>query len=472
MEHECEYKERVAVLEKEVQRIGALEAELAQLKKALLGPKSEKLPRPVKSKPADPVKTQEKRAANRELRDEQMTEFREDVEVADKTCPSCGNDAEHIGEKTSVVVDYVPGHFIRRVVARETVACRCGDFVKTADTVTRALGQSKYGAGFIAHLCVAKVCDSIPVYRMEKQFKRMDCPMARSTMNNLVMKAGEELRIINERILSKVAEQPVVLADETSLPVVAAKKCKRGFIWNFSAETEHGLLVGYRFSANRSRQTPIDVLGASEGKLLVDGYAGYNAVTTPEGRERAACWAHPRRKFFDAIATAPIAEEAVKLIGDIYRVEHLALERGVSRTKDHLELRRTLGREAVFRLRDWLDANASQAPPKSPLGRAISHTLKIWDRLLVFLDDVDVPIDNNASERFLRPVAKGRDNWMFAGNENAAENIAALWAITTSCEANGKNPWEYIGDVLMRIGDHPVQDIDMLLPDRWTMLDV
>ena len=177
MEHECEYKERVAVLEKEVQRIGALEAELAQLKKSLLGPKSEKLPRPVKPKPADPAKTQEKRAANRELREEQMVEFREEVEVADKTCPSCGKDAERIGEKTSVVVDYVPGHFIRRVVARETVACSCGDFVKTADTTTRALGQSKYGAGFIAHLCVSKVCDSIPVYRMEKQFKRLNCPI-------------------------------------------------------------------------------------------------------------------------------------------------------------------------------------------------------------------------------------------------------------------------------------------------------
>ena len=480
MDHDCEYKERVAFLEEELaktqsvlqSKVAKFEAELAQLKKSLLGPKSEKMPRPIEQKPADPAVTKAKRAANKKARDAHVIVNKEEVLVADRSCPSCGDDVKSVGQKTSSIYEYVPAQFLKRVIERETVKCKSCDFITTADAPKRVLNQSKYGAGFAAHLCVNKVLDSIPVYRMEKQFKRMGVPMARSTMNELVMRSGKSLRLLGETILTEVAKQPIVLADETSLPVMKSKKCKRGFIWNFNAETEHGKLVGYRFSPDRSRQTPVDVLGSSKGVLLVDGYAGYNAVTTPEGRERAACLAHPRRKFFDAIQTSPVAEVAVRLIGDVYRVEHEALEKGIVRSEEHAELRRTKGRAAMNKFREWLDENASTAPPKSPLGRAINHTLKIWDRLCVFLDDVNVPIDNNASERYLRPVAKGRDNWMFAGNDEAAKNIATLWSLTTSCELNGINPWEYLTDVLLRVDEHPASRIEELLPDRWVPVDV
>ena len=459
--------------------------ELAQLKKAVLGPTSERMPSPAdelnKGKKADPRKTRARRQAKAKEREESCVEEEEASLVPDdqRTCPACGNDAETISrEKTSVVVDYVTGYFRRRVIHRETVACSCGDYIQTAPPPPRVLGQSKYGSTFIAHLVVSKLLDSIPIYRLEKRFKRLGIPMPRSTMNDLVQRTGFELLILYRRCLELIAAQSVVLADETSLPVQAKKKCKRGFVWTFQARMQLGgdddddrVLIAHRYSRDRSGRTPTEILGGTTGVLVVDGYTGYNRVTDVEGRTRAACLAHVRRKFFDARDSAPAAaDEALALILDVYRVEHDAMERGVVRTNEHAELRRTQGRAAMDRFHAWLQANEDQYPPRSPIGKAVHHALKSWDRLGVFLDDVDVPVDNNASERALRPVAKGRDNWLFAGNDDAAERLMALMGLCASCEANGINPEDYLADVLERIGDHPVADLDELLPHRWAPL--
>ena len=470
-------------MEREREARQKLEAELAQFKKAVLGPKSERMPSPSESlrkgKAPDPEKTAAKRRANAKAREDACVEEHEHARVPDdeRTCPSCGNEAATISEdKTSTVTDYVRGYFRRRIVHRETVACRCGMYVQMAPPPPRVLGQSKYGAGFVAHLVVSKLLDSMPIYRLEKRFKRMGIPMPRSTMNNLVLKAGFELMPLHRRNLELIAADHVVLADETSLPVVDKKKCKRGFVWTFSARLQLGgdddgdaVVIAYRYSKDRSGRTPLEILGGTKGVLVVDGFTGYNNVTQVAGRTRAACLAHVRRKFFDARSGyEAVVDEALSLILDVYRVEHEVLERDIVRTSEHAELRRTRGREAMDAFHAWLKKHEETYPPRSSqLGSAIRHALTNWDRLCVFLDDVNVPIDNNASERSLRPVAKGRDNWLFAGNDEAAEQLMALLGLCSTCEANGINPEEYLADVLMRIGEHPASDIDALLPHRW-----
>ncbi len=512
-EHECQYRDEVLQLRARVEELtsalqaaglaqqqfeelqGRIEAErqarlrldeeLAQLKKALLGPKSERMPPPAselrKGKTADPERTKARRTAKAKEREEACVEEHEEslVPAEQRTCPSCGDEAKAISqEKTSTVIDYVSGYFRRRVVHRETVACACGDYIQTAPPPPRVLGQSKYGAGFISHLVVSKLLDSLPVYRMEKRFKRMGIPMPRSTMNSLVLRAGDELMILHRRSLQLIAEQGVVLADETSLPVQDKKKCKRGFVWTFSARMQVGdddgpVLIAHRYSKDRSGRTPSEILGGTTGVLVVDGYTGYNAVSQVDGRTRAACLAHVRRKFFDARSGfEQAADEALRLILDVYRVEHDAMERGIVRTPEHAELRRTRGRVAMEAFHAWLTEGEPAHPPRSSLGKAIRHALKNWERLCVFLDDVDVPVDNNASERALRPVAKGRDNWLFAGNDEAAERLMALLGLCTTCEALGINPEIYLADVLQRVADHPVAQLDLLLPHKWAPLTI
>ena len=215
-----------------------------------------------------------------------------------------------------------------------------------------------------------------------------------------------------------------------------------------------------------------EILGNTKGVLVAFGYIGDNKVTSVDGRTRAACMAHVRRKFFDARAeNSTAADEALALILDVYRVEHDAMERGIVRTDAHAKLRQTKGREAMDALHRWLVENEERYPPRSSLlGKAIRHALTNWERLCVFLDDVNVPVDNNASERAFWPIAKGRDNWLFAGNDDAAEQLACLLGIYATCEANGVNPKAYLADVLSRLATHPAKDIDDLLPHRWTPL--
>lgn len=163
----------------------------------------------------------------------------------------------------------------------------------------------------------------------------------------------------------------------------------------------------------------------------------------------------------------PEAEQALNLIRDVYLVEHTARERGIEGTAEHLALRRAESVPLMEKLKSWLEARQGLHPPKSKLGIAIRYALRQWNELTVFLDDPSVPPDNNRSEVALRVVALGRKNFLFVGHEDAGENIAGLYSLVATCEANGVNPLDYLRDVLLRISTHPADRIDDLLPDRW-----
>jgi transposase len=298
--------------------------------------------------------------------------------------------------------------------------------------------------------------------------------MSRSTMTELFHRAGALVAPIAARILALVAESDVVLADETTLPMLKTiekddkgnlkEKPKRTYLWTFVS----GNFVAYRFSASRSGATPSAVLGGTTGTLVVDAYTGYNAVTGVDGRTRAGCLAHARRKFFDARSSHPDADVALDAIRDVYRVEHEAKERGVARTAEHLAMRRTRSKPILDKLHAWLIERRDSYLPKGGMGAAIRYALDNWTELTRFLDDVHVPPDNNRSEAALRVAALGRKNFLFVGHEEAGANVAALYTIVGTCEAHGVNPFEYLRDVLVRVSSHPASDIDALLPHRWT----
>ena len=163
----------------------------------------------------------------------------------------------------------------------------------------------------------------------------------------------------------------------------------------------------------------------------------------------------------------PEAQQALDLIRDVYLVEHAAKERSISGTAEHRALRQAESAPLMAKLKWWLESRQGLHPPKSKLGIAIRYALRQWAELTVFLDDPTVPPDNNRSEAALRVVALGRKNFLFVGNEDAGDNIAGLYSLVATCEANDVNPIEYLRDVLLRISTHPADRIDELLPDRW-----
>ena len=295
-------------------------------------------------------------------------------------------------------------------------------------------------------------------------YSRAGVPVSDSTLGDLLHRAAELLEPLARRILVRIAAEDVVLADETPVPVQAKGKTRRAYVWAFLGAA----LIGFRFSASRSGLTPVSVLGSSPGTLVVDGYTGYNAVCTPDKRERSGCLAHVRRKFADARTNDPVAaNRALDLILAVYRVEHEAKALRSLRNEEHRALRQEKSAPAMAAFKKWLDDEQPKHLPSGPMGKAISYAVNQWPYLTAFLADPRIPVDNNASERALRTFALGRKNWLFVGNDVAGENLAVLMSLVRSCEAAAVNPKTYIADVLMRVQTHPMARIDELLPDVW-----
>ncbi len=179
---------------------------------------------------------------------------------------------------------------------------------------------------------------------------------------------------------------------------------------------------------------------------------------------------HARRKFFEALAVAVGARQALNFILELYRVEREAKATSIQGTAAHLDLRQLKSRPVMEQFQAWLNAQQPLHTPKSLLGKAITYALNNWKALCLFLTDARIPLDNNASEQALRIAALGRKNFLFVGNEEAGHNIATLYSLVMTAIARGLNPESYLADVLIRIQDLPDSRLHELLPQNWKPL--
>lgn len=463
--HSCEWKDEAERLRSEND---GLKHRLDKLERHVFGRRSEKLPSvssQLKQGAATEVtlkKRRERRAAREEL---PSREVRHTVAPHKRHCPKCGGtDLRPLGEgRATVVYEYVPARLERQVHVRETLACRCGEGVVTAEA-PKAIEKGQYGPGLIAHVVTSKCCDSIPLYRQAKVLSRAGVPIARTTLGDLFHAAARATEPLYRRLLELIQFEDYVRADETPQRVLAEGKTRRAYVWTFRTDK----LIAYVHSHGRSGETAVNVLGDTKGYLQVDGFTGYNSVTQPNRRTRVGCWAHVRRRFHEALSTAPEAQVALDSILQLYRVEETAKASGIVGTAEHLALRRGQSVALIDSIRDWLMLEEPRHPPKSPLGQAIRYTRGQWEALGQFLNDPRLELDNNASERALRTIALGRKNYLFVGNDKAGENLAGLFSLLATCEQNGVNPEAYLADVLLRVQSHPNSRLDELLPHRWS----
>jgi transposase len=251
----------------QVSRTTRLQAEIERLERQLLGPKSERTKvSPVDRELQDPeLMTDEERASRqqaiaRKRRENaiaknasmQTEEVEHPVPDTMKHCPRCGgNRFRPLDHESSTTYEYVPGRFVRRVHKRQKQACVCGQYIVTAPAPTKLVAGGQYGFGFVAFLIVEKCADSIPIHRIEKRFGRLGIPISRSTMNDLVHAAAEQVRPLVARLAQRVAALPVVLADETSMRL--QDRVKRGFVWVFQGHDGLGLPGTRRRDARAAR---------------------------------------------------------------------------------------------------------------------------------------------------------------------------------------------------------------------------
>jgi transposase len=204
-----------------------------------------------------------------------------------------------------------------------------------------------------------------------------------------------------------------------------------------------------------------------QGYLQADAFAGYDAMFARDGVIEVACWAHARRKFFDAQGTdRQRALAGMEFIRSLYAVEAEADE-GRLDAAGRTALRQEKARPILADFRRWLDAQAPSAMPKSPLGDAIGYAVDQWTALCRYLEDGDLDIDNNAVENLLRPIALGRKNWLFLGSDAGGRRAAVLYGLIATCKRHRVEPFAFLRDLFERVATHPARAIEALFPQNW-----
>ena len=398
-------------------------------------------------------------------------------EPTNTTC-GCGRAMQRIGEDVAEKLDYQPGVFTVERHIRGKWVCKCCERIVQAPVAPHIIDKGLPTTGLLAQVLVAKYLDHLPLYRQEAIFERAGHAIARSTLAQWVGECGVQLQPLVDALAAELLCQPVLHADETPVAMLkpsgkSDSKTHRAYLWSYCTTSFNPVkAVVFDFADSRGGQHARDFLGlpgtpgkpAWQGKLVCDDFAGYKACFEM-GVTEVGCMAHARRKFHELWANhgSQVGEQALKFFGQLYEVERAAAN---ADGQARLEARRA-ARPLADALNQWLRQQRQRVPDGSATARAIDYSLKRWAALTRYLDDGDLPIDNNWVENRIRPIALGRQNWLFAGSLRAGKRAAAVMSLIQSAKLNGLDPYAYLRDVLERIPSHPASRVHELLPHHW-----
>lgn len=402
-------------------------------------------------------------------------------------CPRCGNEhLEPIG-KELVHTEYirVPAHVDRhdhyvykyacRACAEGSSACsscdhaddancrdcpdKPGQIILTADLPEEhrfpLIKGSKASASIFAQILYDKFVQGIPLYRMEKEWERLGFPLSRQTMTNWALKVDKEyLRAMVAFMVDAIkAESHVVHYDETSFKVISEKtekgNLKKCQMWVLrSGKWEAKQLVVFHYRASRAGRVPVDLLDGYKEYFVSDGYSGYNELALKANR--CGCWAHVRRKFYDAIpghdmSLPSTGREGVRYCDKLFRIEE-GLEEVAP--QERLRVRNEQSRKVVREFYDWLN---TLDPGTSALREAVGYSRNQRQHLEKFLEDGRIPLSNNAAENAIRPFVVGRKNWLFCNTPDGAAAAADIFSLVETAKANDLDILKYLTYLFVRL---------------------
>jgi hypothetical protein len=327
-----------------------------------------------------------------------------------------------------------------------------------------------------------KYSDHLPLYRLEDVFFRSGVELSRSTLSRWALATAELLRPLYDLLVQEILKSRVIHTDDTPMPVLdpSLPHTRTARLWTYVGDWRHPFTV-YDYTTSRKRDGPQQFLNGYAGYLAADAYGGYDGIYAAGSVKQVLCWAHARRKFYEARTVQPDeAHMALAFIAQLYAIEaDLAARRyPISETSDlvqvtrrwHHERRRARQRMSLPILRDfhaWLERTQHAVLPKSPVGQAIGYVLPRWDGLTRYCDDGCLAIDNNLSERMIRPCAIGRKNYLFFGSDEGGRAAAVLYSIMASAKANQVEPFAYVRDLIDSFANDSQLDLKQLLPTIW-----
>lgn len=438
-----------------------------------------------------------------------------DLPEGEKPCPCCGKMRHVIGQEVSEQLDYVPAKLTVIEHVRLKYACRAceenasetGPQIVTAEKPLSPIEKGLAAPGLLSYVIVSKYGDHLPLYRLEHILARHGIQIARSTMCDWAAQCAALLRPLVDRMVHEVLQSKVIHTDDTPVDVLDRQldQTRTGRFWVYLGDKLHPYTV-FAYTPSRSRDGPRAFLQNWSGYLQADAFGGYDGIYAGQAGgcvSEVACWAHARRKFYDARSSdAAASTHALAYIRLLYDVEDEAKQRAAALENENAQRHEPAGarvseeasrqdalnpapsRAAIIRalrqektvprleqFKAWLElqqaARGGSVLPKSPMGQAITYALNQWDALNVYTTHGDLAIDNNAAENALRRVALGRKNWLFCGSDNGGSTAAVLFSLIATCQRHRVDPFAYLRAVLTRIPATPINELDQFLPDYW-----
>lgn len=393
-------------------------------------------------------------------------------------CPCCGQQRVCIGQEITEQLEHIPASFFVIQHIQHKYACReCAEGhcpqcdakaqIELAEKPPQPIEKGLAAPGLLAYVITSKLADHLPLYRLEKIFERHDLHIASSTMCAWMAASADLVRPLYKLMIERVRQSKVIHTDDTRVPVQAKHKCKSGRIWTYIGDAHHPYIL-YEYTPDRTRAGPAAWLKEYKGYLQADAYGGYDGIYAT-GVKEVACWAHARRKFFEAKDTDGVrAAGMLEMVQQLYKVEHEAKDLGDDARRALRQQKSVLMLEQI---KAWLDEQQKLVLPRSPMAGAIGYTLNQWEALKRYCEAGFLDIDNNAAERALKRVAIGRKNWLFAGTDAFGQHHAVLWSLIASAEAQGIDPQRYLRSVLARLGQTPLSELEQFLPEVWKRED-
>ena len=390
---------------------------------------------------------------------------------AERICPHDGNPLTEIGAVTFEQLDIIPAKIqvIRHV--RKQYACSCGQCIRTAALPAQPIPKSLVSPGLLAHITVSKYQDALPLHRQEAILSRIGVDLPRATLANWMIQAGRLIQPVINLLRDRLLTHDILQMDETPVQVLqepGRRAQSESYLWLQRGGPPEQPVVLYDYAPGRGQEVPKRLLAGYRGYLQTDGYEGYNAVVAVNGLSHVGCMAHARRKFDEAVKaqgknpSEGKAQRGLALIRNLYRVEKQA--RTLTSEARHARIR-CHARPILDELRSWLDEALTQVPPASATGKALNYLHNEWHKLVRYLEDGRLEIDNNAAENAIRPFVLGRKNWLFSASVKGVQASANLYSLIETAKANGLEPYAYLRYLFTELPKaETVEAVEALLP--------
>jgi transposase len=390
---------------------------------------------------------------------------------SERRCDHDGRLLAEIDEVISEQLDIIPAKIqvIRHI--RKKYACSCGQCIKTAPLPAQPIPRSMASPGLLAHIAVSKYQDALPLYRQETILQRIGVELPRATLANWMIQTGILIQPVINLLRDRLLDHDILQMDETTVQVLneAGKSAQsKSYLWLQRGGPPDQPVVLYDYDPGRGAGVPKRLLADFSGYLQTDGYDGYNAIVAANGLVHVGCMAHARRKFSEAVKAQGKnkkkgkAHRGLILIQKLYRVEKRARRLA---PEDRYVRRQQQARPVLDELRSWLDDSLPLVPPTSATGKAMHYLHREWEKLIRYLDDGRIEIDNNGAENAIRPFVVGRKNWLFSASVKGVKASANLYSLIETAKANGLEPYAYLRYLFTALPKAETVDvIEALLP--------